>query len=106
MATATKTKKLTRDEMRARLMDLQEGDIIRYTVPGRSEAKLFTILGLTRFDGALCKTRLGMLEVGKPETYMSEIKYGPRKGEPLEMSNIICTEWYAQTPYMNWDKVS
>lgn len=99
MATATATKKLTRNEMIEKLMGLQEG------VKVRAEGKTWQVVYVRDCGGKLCRRDVGILEEGKPETYMVKGKY-LAAGQMLEFSNVQHRTLYAQKMYMDFEVVA
>lgn len=96
---ATATKKLTRDEMAEKLMSLQEG------VKVRSEGKTWQVMYVHDCGGKLCRHDVGLLEEGKPATYMVAGKY-LAEGQMLEFSNVQHRTLYAQPMYMDFEVVA
>ncbi len=96
--------RLTREQMRAKLLSLHVGDIIdRREYNGRIVR--YEVLAVTPHpEQALCRTEIGLLEVGKPETYEVPGKF-LAAGKMLTMSNIVTGPWYAQQDYMHFEKV-
>lgn len=99
MATATATKKLTREEMIEKLMSLHEG------VKVHTEGKTWQVVYIHDCGGKLCRRDVGLLEEGKPATYMVAGKY-LAAGQMLEFSNVQHRTLYAQKACMDFEVVA
>lgn len=77
--------------VREKLMGLKTGDRVRL-----ADGKVYTLLGLRREEGkALCRTDVGLLEVGLPES--REVPgIGLAKGRTITLSNVQVRTWYAR----------
>lgn len=93
------TRKMTREEMAEKLASLQEG------VKVLRQGKTYTVMGVTHCGGKLCRTDIGWLEDGKPETYLVAGKY-LAAGRMIEMSNIETETLYARPMDMNFEIVA
>lgn len=86
---SVKQRKMTRDEMIARLDRLVVGTRIRL-----SDNKIYKVLGFAQFNAKLHRRDMNILEEGLPETYEVEGKY-LAAGRVLTFSNIKHVSWLA-----------
>lgn len=70
----------------------------------RWQGRTYIVLDTQWLGGALCKTRTGWLEEGKPATYQRE-GIGLAKGRMVELSNVLTRELKAQSMYMDFEIV-
>lgn len=71
----------------------------------RRQGKVYTVRYVKNCGGKLCRRDMGLLEDGKPETFLVEGRYHAA-GRMLEFSNVQHCSWYARKEFMDFEIIN